>query len=40
MGVIVDKQGDAGYATGFAVFVVLAFVSLIIAYTLQRTHLQ
>jgi NNP family nitrate/nitrite transporter-like MFS transporter len=40
MGVIVDKQGDAGYATGFVVFVVLAFVSLVIAYTLQRTRLE
>jgi NNP family nitrate/nitrite transporter-like MFS transporter len=38
MGAFVRSQGDAGYATGFVVFVVLALISLGIAYGLKRTH--
>jgi NNP family nitrate/nitrite transporter-like MFS transporter len=38
MGTFVRGQGDAGYATGFVVFVVLALISLGMAYGLKRTH--
>jgi len=31
-------QGDGGYATGFITFIVLALISLGLAFTLQRSH--
>lgn len=36
MGAFVRNQGNAGYATGFVVFIVLAIVSLAMAYLLKR----
>lgn len=38
MGAFVRNQGDAGYATGFVVFIVLALISLGMAVGLKRTH--
>ncbi|RMF02449.1 MAG: MFS transporter [Chloroflexi bacterium] len=39
MGAFVRGQGNAGYATGFVVFIVLALVSLGLAYVLKQAHL-
>ena len=36
LGTFVRSSGDSGYATGYIVYVVLALVSLIVAYTLRR----
>jgi NNP family nitrate/nitrite transporter-like MFS transporter len=38
MGAFVRAQGAPGYATGFVVYVVLALISLTLAYVLQRHH--
>jgi len=38
MGVFVRSQGDVGYTNGFVVFIVLALVSLGMAYGLKRSH--
>jgi NNP family nitrate/nitrite transporter-like MFS transporter len=39
LGAIVRSQGDVGYASGFIVLVVLALLSLGLAYLLKRTHI-
>jgi NNP family nitrate/nitrite transporter-like MFS transporter len=39
LGAVVRSQGLDGYATGFATFVVLAFLSLGLAYLLQRNRI-
>jgi hypothetical protein len=38
MGAFVRAQGDLGYAQGFATFIVLAVLSLVLANVLKRTH--
>jgi NNP family nitrate/nitrite transporter-like MFS transporter len=38
LGTFVRSMGDQGYATGFAVFILLAGVSLCLAFLLRRTH--
>jgi NNP family nitrate/nitrite transporter-like MFS transporter len=38
MGAIVRSQGEAGYASGFVVFIALAVISLSFSYLLKRTH--
>jgi len=38
MGAVVQSRGDAGYATGFVVFVGLSLVSLLLAAALRRRH--
>lgn len=38
MGAFVRNQGDAGYATGFLVFIVLALLSMMLAYILKQAH--
>lgn len=38
MGVFVDWHGDAGYATGFGIFVVLSLASLAVIYLLRVTR--
>jgi len=38
MGAFVRQFGDAGYATGFVVFIFLAVLSLFLAATLKRAH--
>ena len=38
MGAFVRAMGDVGYARGFVTFVVLALLSLALAYVLKRTH--
>jgi NNP family nitrate/nitrite transporter-like MFS transporter len=40
MGAFVRAQGDLGYAQGFATFVVLAVLSLLLANVLKRTHVR
>lgn len=39
MGAIVDAQGDSGYATGFVVFIGLAFACMAVTYILKKTHI-
>lgn len=38
LGIFVDRYGDAGYAKGFIVYVILAIISIIISYILLRAH--
>lgn len=38
LGAFVRAQGTPGYATGFVVYVVLALISLALAYVLKRNH--
>jgi len=38
MGAIVRSQGEAGYASGFVVFIALAVIALSFSYLLKRTH--
>lgn len=38
LGTFVRSMGDQGYATGFVVFILLAGVSLCLAFLLRRTH--
>lgn len=38
LGLFVDKMGKVGYARGFLVYVVLALLSISIAYGLKRSH--
>ncbi len=38
MGLFVRFQGTAGYASGFSIFIVLAIISLMLAYILRRTY--
>ncbi len=38
MGAIVRSQGEVGYATGYVVYIGLAFLSFCFAYLLKRTH--
>jgi len=38
LGIFVDRYGDAGYAKGFIVYVILAIISIIISYILLRVH--
>jgi NNP family nitrate/nitrite transporter-like MFS transporter len=40
MGAFVRAQGDLGYAQGFATFIVLAVLSLVLANVLKRTHVR
>jgi NNP family nitrate/nitrite transporter-like MFS transporter len=38
MGLFVRVQGDAGYASGFSIFIGLSIFSLLLAYLIHRTH--
>lgn len=38
LGIFVDHYGDAGYAKGFIVYVILAIISITISYILLRVH--
>jgi len=40
MGIFVRSQGQAGYASGFAVFIALAAISLSLAYSLRLSRLR
>ncbi len=39
MGAFVRVYGDIGYAQGFVVFMILAVLSLVLAYLLKRKHI-
>ncbi len=38
LGIFVDKYGDAGYAKGFIVYVILALISIITSFILLKVH--
>ena len=38
MGLFVRIQGNAGYTSGFSIFIALSIISLLLAYLLHRTH--
>ena len=39
LGAVVRSQGESGYAQGFITFVILAVLSLGLAYLLRRSHI-